>query len=47
MELLLAHGADLNARTRIDDYATPLEEMEILGREQSVAFLTKALGKST
>ena len=47
MELLLAHGADLNTRTRIDDYATPLEEMEILGREQSVAFLTKALGKST
>ncbi|MDH3645071.1 MAG: ankyrin repeat domain-containing protein, partial [Gammaproteobacteria bacterium] len=32
MELLLAHGADLNARTGIDDYATPLEEMEILGR---------------
>ncbi len=42
MELLLAHGADLNARTRIDNYATPLEEMEILGREQSVAFLRKA-----
>ena len=47
MELLLAHGADLNARTRIDDYATPLEEMKILGREQSVAFLRKAVGKST
>ena len=42
MEILLAHGADLNARTRIDDYATPLEEMEILGRDQSVDFLRKA-----
>ena len=47
MELLLAHGADLNARTRIDDYATPLEEMENLGREQSVAFLRKAADKTT
>lgn len=47
MELLLAHGADLNARTRIDDYATALEEMEILGREQSAAFLRKAAGKTT
>ena len=45
MELLLAHGADLNARTRIDDYATPLEEMEILGRERSAAFLRKAADK--
>jgi ankyrin repeat protein len=42
VELLLAHGADLNARTRIDDYATPLEEMEILGNEQSATFLRKA-----
>ena len=47
MELLLAHGADLNARTRVDDYATPLEEMENLGREQSVAFLRKAADKTT
>ena len=47
MELLLAHGADLNARTRIDDCATPLEEMEILGREQSAAFLRKAAKNET
>jgi len=47
MELLLAHGADLNARTRIDDYATPLEEMEILGREQSATFLRRAASKKT
>jgi ankyrin repeat protein len=46
MELLLAHEADLNAWTRIDDYATPLEEMEILGRDQAVAFLRKITGKT-
>ena len=45
MELLLTHGADLNARTRIDDCVTPLEEMEILGREQAAAFLRKAAKK--
>lgn len=32
LELLLAHGADPTARTRIDDLATPLEEAEHLGR---------------
>ena len=47
MEILLAHGADLDARTRIDDCATPLEEMEILGREESVAFLRKAASRKT
>jgi len=47
MELLLAHGADLNARTRIDDHATPLEEMESLGRDRSVAFLRKVADKTT
>src|SRR4051812_616835 len=31
VELLLAHGADPEARTRIDDYATPLEEAERFG----------------
>lgn len=47
MEILLDHGADLEARTRIDDYATPLEEMEILGREAAVAFLRKAAESKT
>lgn len=47
MKLLLAHGADLNARTRIDDCATPLEEMEILGRAQSVTFLRWAAENQT
>ena len=31
VDLLLAGGADPNARTRIDDYATPLAEAEYLG----------------
>jgi ankyrin repeat protein len=31
VKFLLARGADANARTRIDDCATPLEEAEILG----------------
>jgi ankyrin repeat protein len=45
MAMLIAHGADLNARTRIDQYATPLEEAEILGRDRSIAFLKQALGR--
>jgi ankyrin repeat protein len=40
--LLLTHGADLNARTRIDDYATPREEAELLGRADAVAALKAA-----
>ena len=35
MEILLAHGADPAARTRIDDFATPLEEAEILGKTEA------------
>jgi uncharacterized protein len=41
IELLLARGADPTARTRIDDYATPLEEAEILGRTEAVHLLRK------
>lgn len=40
--LLLAHGADPYARTRIDDYATPEEEAEMLGRPDAVAALKAA-----
>jgi len=36
IELLLAHGADVNARTRIDDLTTPLEEAEQLNRKRAV-----------
>ena len=28
VRILLSHGADTNARTRIDDFTTPLEEAE-------------------
>jgi ankyrin repeat protein len=41
IELLLAHGADPSARTRIDDCATPLEEAELLGRAEAVRLLRK------
>jgi ankyrin repeat protein len=43
IELLLARGADPNARTRIDDLATPLEQAEILGRTAAVRLLRKLL----
>lgn len=39
VQLLLAHGADLTARTRIDHYATPLEEAERLGHSLGAAAL--------
>ena len=39
--LLLSHGADQQARTRIDDYATPFEEAEILGLTEMVRLLKK------
>ena len=42
IELLLRHGADPNARTRIDDCTTPLEEAEMLGLTESIAALKKA-----
>jgi len=42
IELLVARGADLNARTRVDDYATPLEEAENLGWHKAAEALKKA-----
>jgi ankyrin repeat protein len=36
IELLIAHGADINARTRIDDLTTPLEEAERSNRSRAV-----------
>ena len=41
VELLLAHGADPNARTDVDDYFTPLEEAELLGRDAAAEMLRK------
>ena len=43
IEFLLAHGADPNARTQIDDFATPLEEAEILGRAKAVQALRRPM----
>ena len=44
IELLVARGADLEARTRIDDYATPLEEAETLGKAEAVKALRRLAG---
>lgn len=43
IELLVSRGADLTARTRIDDLTTPLEEAEGLGRPAAVKALKQAL----
>ncbi len=40
LKFLVEAGADLTVRTRIDEYATPLEEAEILGESpDAVAYL--------
>lgn len=44
IEFLLVHGADPNARTRIDDFATPLEEAEILGLNDMAEAMRKIAG---
>ena len=43
-EFLLARGADPNARTSIDECATPLEEAEILGLTEVAAAIRKLIG---
>jgi ankyrin repeat protein len=42
IELLLAHGADPSARTRIDEFATPAQEAELLRCTEAVEVLRKA-----
>jgi len=39
VKLLLQYGADPTAKTRIDDYATPLEEARTLGANDAVKYL--------
>jgi ankyrin repeat protein len=39
---LLSRGADLNARTRIDNYETPLDEAERAGHQEVAAILRQA-----
>lgn len=41
IDLLLAHGADPYARTRIDHFATPLEEAEHLGSDNAARALRR------
>jgi ankyrin repeat protein len=43
IELLLARGADPNARTRIDDFTTPLEEAESRGLSRAAQILRTAM----
>ena len=45
MEILLARGADPTLKTRIDEYATPLEEAEILGNVEGAAMLKRLLDR--
>lgn len=44
VELLISRGADPAARTRIDDFTTPLEEARRLGHAEVVKVLEKAGG---
>ena len=46
ISLLLDHGADLAARTRIDDYSTPLEDAEQIGFTAAAELLREAANKS-
>lgn len=41
IELLLTHGADPGARTSIDQFATPLEEAELLGQTEAAEALRR------
>jgi ankyrin repeat protein len=41
VELLMAHGADPGAKTDVDDFNTPLEEAELLGRSNAAETLRK------
>lgn len=44
LRVLVESGADLSVRTRIDEYATPLEEAEILGSSpDAFAYLRKRI----
>lgn len=42
IELLLRYGADVNARTNVDDYETALEESERAGKKRAAAALRNA-----
>jgi hypothetical protein len=46
IEVLLAHGADANARTRTDNFTTPLEEAEILNRKKAADALERLIARA-
>jgi ankyrin repeat protein len=39
LRLLVQYGADLNIRTDVDDYSTPLEEARSLGKRNAASYL--------
>jgi ankyrin repeat protein len=45
VRLLLAHGADPGARTRIDDLTTPLEDAEAAGFDAAARLMREASGR--
>jgi uncharacterized protein len=45
MRLLLTHGADASVKTRIDEFADPIEEGERLGNAEGAAMLRRLLGE--
>jgi ankyrin repeat protein len=36
VRVLVAHGADANARTRVDDFSTPLEDAQAAGFAEAI-----------
>jgi uncharacterized protein len=47
IELLVEYGADLEAKTNVDDFTTPLEEAELLGRAEGAQLLRKLSRRPT
>jgi ankyrin repeat protein len=47
VRLLLAHGADPDLKTRIDDYTSALEDAEAAGFAEAVASIREARSKKT
>ena len=47
IELLVECGADLEAKTSADDFTTPLEEAELLGRAEAARLLHKLSQRPT
>jgi hypothetical protein len=46
LQLLLAHGADPDMKTHIDDYSSALEDAEAAGFAEAVALMREARSKT-